>query len=359
MAFRHLEFQSANPGEARVLLGSYLQHDLTSTLMHIPHNKIPRHTHHPLDSFHTDDIRMLEEDEIAHDDPSAMPISARCPSAIFEEEMAEAEHPDHEPDLAYDQAGADIGSQSPVDMVEEGKRRGHEDRINLLYRRVGATFRDLPFLKFKLAMSPSSLGPNQFDRPSTGPIRDEGIAASDIQIVNDDKSLGPIQNLKRTLNGIDRDTCFIIQVGDKVHPRYEEYPEPESGYPDTRLRIPVCKIVDKRAYRLSQIQKDKAKKNTGLTTKQIELNWAISQHDLGHRLDKLVGFLNQGRRVEVVFGKKRKGWTQRKDVTDEEAQALLHQIREAVKTVENSKEWQSMEGHARSQAIMFFEAKKK
>lgn len=196
-------------------------------------------------------------------------------------------------------------------------------------------------------------------QPSTGPTRDEGIAASDIQIVNDDKSLGPSQNLKRTLASIDRNACFILQVGDKVHPRYEEYPEPELGDPDTRPRIPVCKIVDKKAFRLSQIQKDKAKKNAALTTKQIELNWAISQHDLSHRLDKLKEFLTQGRRVEVVFGKKRKGWMQRKDVTDEEAQALLHQIREAVKTVESSREWQSMEGQARRQAIMFFEAKKK
>lgn len=214
------------------------------------------------------------------------------------------------------------------------------------------------FAKSK-SVRPGQPPPRSTKQPSTGPVRDEGIAASDIQIVNDDKSLGPAQNLKRTLNTIDRDTCFIIQVGDKVHPQYEEYPEPEPGYPDTRPRIPICKIVDKKEHRLSQIQKDKAKKNTAVTTKQIELNWAISQHDLGHRLDKLVGFLNQGRRVEVVFGKKRKGWMQRKDVTDEEAQALLRQIREAVKTVENSKEWQSMEGQARSQAIMFFEAKKK
>ncbi|KAI4192390.1 MAG: hypothetical protein LQ350_008663, partial [Teloschistes chrysophthalmus] len=80
MAFRHLEVQSASPGEARVLLGSYLQHDLTSTLMHIPHDNIPRHTHHPLDGLHANDIWMLEEDEIAHDDLSAMPISTRRPS---------------------------------------------------------------------------------------------------------------------------------------------------------------------------------------------------------------------------------------------------------------------------------------
>ncbi|KAL9585279.1 MAG: hypothetical protein Q9203_004316 [Teloschistes exilis] len=102
MAFRHLAFQSASPGETHALLSSYLQHDLTSPLMHIPHNKIPRHTHHPLDGLHTDDIRMLEEDKIAHDYSSAMPISTRRPGAIFEEEMAEAEYPNHETDLAYE-----------------------------------------------------------------------------------------------------------------------------------------------------------------------------------------------------------------------------------------------------------------
>ncbi|KAI4260644.1 MAG: hypothetical protein LQ352_000206 [Teloschistes flavicans] len=201
--------------------------------------------------------------------------------------------------------------------------------------------------------------PNQSTgQPSTGPARDEGISANEIQIVNDDKSLGPSQNLRRTLASLNRDDYFIIQVADKVHPRYAEHPEPESGTPDTRPRIPICKIIDKQSFRLSQLQKDKPKKNPSTMGKQIEINWAISQHDLNHRLDRMKDFLGQGRRVEVVFGKKRKGWMRRKEVTEEKAQALLCQIREAAKTVESSKEWKSMEGKAGGEGIMFFEAKK-
>lgn len=45
--------------------------------------------------------------------------------------MAEAEYPNHETDLAYEYTGMEIGSQSPVDVMKEGKRRGHEDHINV------------------------------------------------------------------------------------------------------------------------------------------------------------------------------------------------------------------------------------
>ncbi|KAL8693558.1 MAG: hypothetical protein Q9218_001644 [Villophora microphyllina] len=212
---------------------------------------------------------------------------------------------------------------------------------------------------FANARGTRSSQPLQSNRqPSNEPIRDEGIAVREIQIVNDDKSLRPTQSLQGALASIDRSTYFIIQVGDKVHPRYAETPRPEAGAPDTRPRIPVCKIVDKRSFRLSQAEKRKPKKNAALLTKQIELNWAISQHDLNHRLDRLKEFLNQGKRVEVVFGRKRKGWMQRKDVTEQEAHALLHQIREAVKTVEGSNEWQKMNGQVRGALVVFFEAKK-
>lgn len=192
----------------------------------------------------------------------------------------------------------------------------------------------------------------------TGPIRDEAIRAQEIQIVNPDKSLQPPRRLRDTLASIDRRTCSLIQVGEKIHPQYGNDPGSGAGEADARPRIPICKVVDKGSFRLAEAAKHKTKKGITAQTKELELNWTISQNDMNHRLDRLKEFLDKGRRVEVVFGKRRRGWMQRREVTDEEAKAILQQIREAAGTVEGAKEWKTMEGQVRGPLIMFFEAKR-
>ncbi|CAL8574099.1 hypothetical protein XPA_000072 [Xanthoria parietina] len=190
-----------------------------------------------------------------------------------------------------------------------------------------------------------------------GPIRDEGIRAPEIQIVGQDNSLQPPASLRGSLASIDRSTQFLMQVGEKVHPRFADAPGPDEGYRDDRPKIPVCKIVDKLSYRQAQIAKAKPKKNPSTLSKEVELNWTIGPHDLEHRLKKMREFLNDGRRVEVVFGKKRRGWMQRKDVTEGKAKGLLEMIRDQAATVEGSKEWKALEGEEGGELRMFFEAK--
>ncbi|KAL8888960.1 MAG: hypothetical protein Q9215_003692 [Flavoplaca cf. flavocitrina] len=190
-----------------------------------------------------------------------------------------------------------------------------------------------------------------------GSGRDEGIRAPEIQIVGPNNSLQPPRSLRESLATIDRSTHFIMQVGVKVHPRYADAPEPDEGQRDTRPKIPVCKVIDKQAYRQAEIAKAKSKKPTSIPTKEVELNWTIAPHDLEHRLKKMREFLNDGRRVEVVFGKKRRGWMQRKDVGEGKARGLVEMIREQAATVEGSKEWKAAEGEEGAELKMFFEAK--
>ena len=187
--------------------------------------------------------------------------------------------------------------------------------------------------------------------------RDGGIRAPEIQMVGPNNALQPPRSLRESLAAIDRSTHFIMQVGEKVHPRYADAPEPDEGQRDTRPKIPVCKVIDKLAYRQAEIVKAKSKKPTSIPTKEVELNWTIAPHDLEHRLKKMKEFLNDGRRVEVVFGKKRRGWMQRKDVGEGKAKGLVEMIREQAATVEGSKEWKAAEGEEGAELKMFFEAK--
>ncbi|KAL8753963.1 MAG: hypothetical protein Q9199_004680 [Rusavskia elegans] len=190
-----------------------------------------------------------------------------------------------------------------------------------------------------------------------GLIRDEGIRAPEIQIVGPNNSLQPPTSLRGSLASIARSTQFLMQVGEKIHPRFADAPGPDEGQRDNRPKIPVCKVVDKHSHRQAEIAKAKPKKNVSIPTKEVELNWTIAPHDLDHRLKKMREFLSDGRRVEVVFGKKRRGWMQRKDVTEGKAKGLLEMIRDQAATVQGSKEWKVLEGEEGGELRMFFEAK--
>ncbi|KAL8939867.1 MAG: hypothetical protein Q9216_003118 [Gyalolechia sp. 2 TL-2023] len=195
---------------------------------------------------------------------------------------------------------------------------------------------------------------------NTGPPRDEAIGSqqTQIQLVDADGSLLPPRSLRDTLASIDRQLDFLVHVGDKVHPRYVNEPGPEEGQPDTRPKIPVCKIISKGNFRLAEATKHKSKKNAAASTKELEVHWTMAPNDLNHRLEKLKEFLDQGRRVEVVFGKKRKGWKDKKEISEEAANRILKQIRDRVAEVEGVREWKEMDGQLRGELVMFFEAKR-
>ncbi|KAL8680383.1 MAG: hypothetical protein Q9186_003412 [Xanthomendoza sp. 1 TL-2023] len=195
------------------------------------------------------------------------------------------------------------------------------------------------------------------EESNDGRTRDEGIRAREIQVVASDNTLQPPTTLKYSLASIDRQTQLLVQVGEKIHPRFDDAPAPEEGQRDPRPKIPVCKVVDKKSHRQAEVQKAKAKKSPSALAKEVECNWNIGPHDLDHRLKRMRDFLSEGKRVEVVFGKKRKGWTHRKEVTEDHAGGLVRFIRDNAAQVEGFKEWKDMEGKAGGELRMYFEAK--
>lgn len=119
--------------------------------------------------------------------------------------------------------------------------------------------------------------------------------------------------------------------------------------------FPVCRMFDKKLDGEKR-KTDKAKK---MQTKQVEVNWQMSDNDLVHRLGKLKEFLEKGWRVEVLFGVKRKGWKGRKETSQEEARRILDKVRGAVGEVEGAKEWKAMQGKEGGEMMLSYVGKAK
>ena len=118
----------------------------------------------------------------------------------------------------------------------------------------------------------------------------------------------------------------------------------------------MCKIIDRAEARAAQKQRRKAKvKSPEMTKKYLELNWAIDQNDLHHRLGKLRQFLMEGRRVEVFLAKKKK---RMRDATPAEGRETLKKIEECVKALDGAKELRAMEGKFLERATLFYEGKR-
>lgn len=139
-----------------------------------------------------------------------------------------------------------------------------------------------------------------------GPLVNEEIPSNDIHVVGSDGKLGPPQRLLDVLASIDRSLDFLVQVS-----------------PGTHLQpLPVCKILNKKAWRQETRDREKEKAKVARLTKnvkQLELNWAIDSHDLSHRLRQLADFLNKGRRVEIVLVQKRR----KRHPTNDEVNSLM------------------------------------
>ncbi|KAK5119045.1 hypothetical protein LTR62_000256 [Meristemomyces frigidus] len=172
---------------------------------------------------------------------------------------------------------------------------------------------------------------------------DEEITARVIQLLDPETNQLPrdpetneITNITHTrydiLKALDRNTHRLIQL------------TPDE--PGNRNFIPLCKIVSKkemfdaekkRKVQSKERQKESAKANT---VKTLELNWAIDANDLSHRLEKVEGFLGEGRRVEIVLAAKKRG----RKATQLECDGVLSKIQGTLAAVPGAKELRPLDG---------------
>jgi translation initiation factor IF-3 len=91
----------------------------------------------------------------------------------------------------------------------------------------------------------------------------------------------------------------------------------------------ICRIMTiadllKQKKDKERAQKEHKKSLKLSVPKQIELNWAISSNDLEHKLTQLKGFIEDGKKVEVVLASKRR----QRQATPEEGRDVLRRIKE-------------------------------
>lgn len=93
----------------------------------------------------------------------------------------------------------------------------------------------------------------------------------------------------------------------------------------------LCEIVNKfEAFLKEQERKQRKKANAKPKTKEMELTWSISEHDLQTKLRQLGGFLAKGMKVHLVLGRKKGG----QKVDDETMRALVKRIQREIQTLD-------------------------
>ena len=181
------------------------------------------------------------------------------------------------------------------------------------------------------------------------PPRDEEIKASKVYMVRpeDNRLTDPIPLY---------DVLELRQRDEKGRP--VQFLQEVSPMNVEELRYhPICKMFDKKATREAEVAKRKKGKESKIQTKQLELNWSVTDNDLSHRLARLKEFLEKGWKVDILFGVKRKGWMGRKEATKEDVARVLERIRRAVEEVDGAKERKGMQGKEGGEAMLSYEGK--
>ncbi|KAF2087373.1 hypothetical protein K490DRAFT_15780, partial [Saccharata proteae CBS 121410] len=155
-------------------------------------------------------------------------------------------------------------------------------------------------------------------------IVDEKIGSRLINLIGHDGTFHREQRLDVVLRGMDRVTHNLVML-----------------QPGSNAELPTCKILTKGEVREMELDKrgEKTKKQVDDLSKTIELNWTVGDHDLEHWMNRLVRFLEEGRRVEIGFGPKKRA----RKAEIEECENLVAKVKETLGSV-NAVEWAAPEG---------------
>ncbi|KAL2803287.1 translation initiation factor IF-3, C-terminal domain-containing protein [Aspergillus granulosus] len=155
-------------------------------------------------------------------------------------------------------------------------------------------------------------GPGASETPNKpGQLKDEAIRAQYVRLVNEDGNLDPPEKLSDILRSIERPANFVLQVSPNSHTN-----EP-----------PVCKIVNRALLAEAERASAKAARAAKVSVKQVELNWAIDNNDLTHRLKQITTFIEKGAKVEICLLRKR----HKRAPTIEEVKSVMDKVLQTVK----------------------------
>ncbi|KAJ4251948.1 hypothetical protein NW762_011248 [Fusarium torreyae] len=119
---------------------------------------------------------------------------------------------------------------------------------------------------------------------------------------------------------------------------------PANDKNNTPAQYAVCKIVNKKEEYERQRElreRRRVSKQTTAKIKELEMSWAISDHDLQTKTKQLMGFLSKGWKVELVLGFKKKG--QKKRVDDAMVNDVLEKVKKQIEEA-SAREYKPREG---------------
>ncbi|ESZ96542.1 hypothetical protein SBOR_3044 [Sclerotinia borealis F-4128] len=148
------------------------------------------------------------------------------------------------------------------------------------------------------------------------------------RLPRDEEITAPYLRLKNAEQGLEspRSTADILRTLNLKTHRLQVMTWGEDG------EAPIARIIDKKEAHVRKKMVKSMKKPVAVV-KTIEMNWAIENNDLGHRLEKMREFLEKGNKVEVLLAGKKKG---RKAMV-EEAEEVLKRIREFADGIDGGK----------------------
>lgn len=156
--------------------------------------------------------------------------------------------------------------------------------------------------------------------------RDSAIQARYVRIPTPDGGLSPAEPLRSALSRVRQGIEHLVQIS-----RVDD-----NGTAICRI-MTVSELLRQRRDR-ERAQKEQ-KKSSKSVSKQIELNWAIGPNDLEHKLTQLKGFIEDGKKVEVILASKKR----QRQATLEEGRAVLRKVREKLAEADAT-ETQAMQG---------------
>ncbi|KAI5801409.1 hypothetical protein DFH27DRAFT_622511 [Peziza echinospora] len=171
--------------------------------------------------------------------------------------------------------------------------------------------------------------------------RDEEIPHTHVNFVDEAGVFHGLYPLSELLLQINRETHHLI------------CPNPTSEPPVVAKLVSKQSLLDLAAQHIQKIKLDKLTKKTTrkVVTKEAQISWAISPHDLSYKLKKAVEVLDKGGRIEIHLGGK-KGMMK---VTLAQVEDLVSRIRAEMETC--AKEWKEPEGELGAAMVLFYEGK--
>ncbi|KAI5924713.1 hypothetical protein F4810DRAFT_115553 [Camillea tinctor] len=197
----------------------------------------------------------------------------------------------------------------------------------------------------------SSRKKNKYKKPPPKKqhLKNEEIPSEWVQIVTPEGGLAPPERLHHALRAINLDTHALIMVSKPPRGSSEDAEEDEDDMlswtrgpaPAQQQQQPVvCKVVDLKVQMAEEAEAAREARARALSTKELEINWAIAPYDLVHKLRKLRSFLNKGMRVVVTLARKRGS----RPATPEKAASVLEEVRAAALEMDKVVEARQPEG---------------